>query len=370
MTGDRALVRTAWCGVIAALIGGGGAIWGYLNAPQAFFVAWLAAFHFWLSMPLGALALLLIWDLTGGEWEVLARVPLRAMAATMPLFILLFLPVVAGMPELYAWSRPENAGLLHNRWYLNQTFFLSRAAAYFVIWNGLVAWRLLRPRPSGGGASPHWQWISGLGVMLLGYSASYAGIDWIMSTEPDWFSSIYGMVVGSGQFITSLSCALVVIAFTGRPPDPRRLAALATILLVVVIFWAYVSFCQWLIVWEENLRAEIGWYIERWRGAWGATIYALAGGQFLVPFLVLVWSPAKRRAGLVGAVGVLLLVTSLVQVWWLLLPPFHGNGFTWLAPAVALGMGGLWVLAALLALRFPSRRAMARRAPAEEAVHG
>ena len=373
MSLDRATRLLLMIGAIATLAGGGAAIWGYLYAPQAFFPAWLAGFYFWLSMPAGALGLLLIWDLTGGRWGPLARLPLTAMAATIPLFLLLYLPVIAGMSTLYPWTHAPVAARLPNAWYLNREFFFIRAGLYFLVWVGFAAWRILRRSAPDGGAPKGWQWLSGIGVLLMGYSLTYAGIDWLMSTEPDWFSSIYGMVVGSGQFIAAISCALVLLVIGARPASHARegafkpsLASLAAVLVAVIVFWAYTSFCQWLIIWEENLHSEIHWFIERWALPWGNVIYVLAAAHFFVPFIVLVWSPAKRSPRLVGAVCGLLLLADLLQVWWLVLPGFRKSGFSWLDPAVMVCVGGLWLLALTGALRV-----LRERIPAEqrEAVH-
>lgn len=413
MTLERATMLMVAIGAIAALLGGGAAIWGYLNAPQAFFPAWLAGFYFWLSMPAGALGMLLIWDLTGGSWGPLARLPLTAMAATIPLFLLLYLPIVAGMSTLYPWTHAPIAAKLHNGWYLNREFFFIRAGLYFAIWVGFAAWRVLRRSGPEGGAPKGYQWLSGIGVLLMGYSLTYAGIDWVMSTEPDWFSSIYGMVVGSGQFIAAISCALVLLVIGARSsavgspapthvdrhanaasnryaashahaavPHPAAgasgstgsasvltqedlftpgLASLAAVLVAVIVFWAYTSFCQWLIIWEENLHSEIHWFIERWARPWGDVIYVLAGAHFFVPFLALVWSPSKRNPTLVGAVCGLLLLADLLQVWWLVLPGFQRSGFSWLDPAVMVCVGGLWLLVLAGALRVLGGRIPAER---------
>lgn len=396
MTLERATALLVAIGAVAVLLGGGAAVWGYLNAPQAFFPAWLAGFYFWLSMPAGALGMLLIWDLTGGRWGPLARLPLTAMAATIPLFLLLYLPIIAGMSTLYPWTHAPVAAKLHNGWYLNREFFFVRAGVYFLVWVGFAAWRVLRRSAPDGGAPKGYQWLSGVGVLLMGYSLTYAGIDWMMSTEPDWFSSIYGMVVGSGQFIAAISCALVLLvigarssitapagpplravshAQSGSPPAavPAHedlfkpgLASLAAVLVAVIVFWAYTSFCQWLIIWEENLHTEIHWFIERGAEPWGDVIYVLAAAHFLVPFLALVWSPNKRKPALVGAICGLLLLADLLQVWWLVLPGFQKSGFSWLDPAVMVCVGGLWLLALAGALR-----ALRDRIPEErrEAAH-
>jgi hypothetical protein len=368
MTLERATTLLVATGAIASLLGGGAAIWGYLYAPQVFFPAWLAGFYFWLSMPAGALGLLLIWDLTGGRWGPLARLPLTAMAATIPLFLLLYLPIIAGMSTLYPWTHAPVAAKLHNGWYLNREFFFVRAALYFLVWVGFAAWRVLRRSAPDGGAPKGYQWLSGVGVLLMGYSLTYAGIDWLMSTEPDWFSSIYGMVVGSGQFIAAISCTLVLLVIGARttshpPQDAFRpsIASLAAVLVAVIVFWAYTSFCQWLIIWEENLHSEIHWFIERWAVPWGEVIYVLAAAHFFVPFIVLVWSPAKRNPRLVGAVCGLLLLADLLQVWWLVLPGFGKSGLSWLDPAVMVCVGGLWLLALARALSV-----LRDRIPAEE----
>ncbi|HTV51227.1 MAG TPA: hypothetical protein VME21_08560 [Steroidobacteraceae bacterium] len=366
--GARASSALLRAGAAAALLGGTGALWGYWHDPRSFFAAWLAAFWFWLSMPLGALGLLLIWDLTGGAWEPLARVPLSAMAATAPLFIVLFVPLIAGRHELYPWLAPQSAMPLPNRWYLNGGFFFVRAGAYFLVWNGFAAWRLLRP-----GAR---EWLSGIGVLLLGYCISFAGIDWLMSTEPRWFSSIYGMIVGAGQFAAAIACALVLITALGRGESAAaafpaaRMASLAAILLAVVIFFAYTSFCQWLIIWEENLRHEVPWYLERRQGAWGAVIYGLLAAHFVVPFFALLWTPAKRQPLLVAGVCVLLLLADIVHVWWLLLPGLHRVAFSWLEPSVMLGVGGLWLLALGGALHLRGQALLPPGEPQPQAAHG
>lgn len=375
MSIERLHARLLQFGLAAALGGGAAASWGYFNEPRTFYTAWLAAFYFWLSMPLGALALLLVWDLTGGRWEPIARLPLSAMAATFPLFILLFLPVIAGLHDLYPWTRPEVATGLRNRWYLNLEFFSIRAGIDFAIWNGLAAWRLRRPGALAGIAPRGQQWLSGLGAMLLVYTVTFAGIDWIMSSEPDWFSSIYGMNIGSAQLLVSLAFALLLIAWgAGRravnDEFADRFAALGFILVAVLIFWAYTAFCQWLIVWEENLHSEIHWFIERWSGGWRSVIFALVGAHFLVPFATLVWTPAKRNPPLVAAMAALLLVADMVYIWWLLLPSFRDIGFSWLHPAVMIGIGGVWLLTLATALRI-LRTAPTAHEPGEERLqHG
>jgi len=356
---DRPFLAAGACalgGAIATVAGG-------IVDPAGFFPAWLAAFVFWLGLPLGAAALLMAQEMTGGAWMVIAQAPLRAAAGTMPLFVLAFLPVLAGLHTLYPWTRPEPAALLANRWYLNLGFFGIRAALYLVVWNffAFLQW-------SGGRAA----WINGIGLILFGYTVTFAAIDWIMSIEPDWFSTIYGMMVGAGQFVASLSVVLLVILARRRPPAMdeawfrRHLAMPVTLLLAVDIFWAYTAYSQWLIIWEENLHAEIPWYLERLRGGWRGLLAAIVVLHLAVPLLTLVWTPAKKMPRLVAAVAVAVLAGELLQVWWLVLPRF-GAALPWIAPAAALALGGLWALLFLWQLGRQERRAPGAAAALEGA---
>lgn len=375
MMREHVFRRSLLAAAVCTACGAGACLWGWLNEPQVFYAAWLCAFWYWLSMPLGALALLMIRDLTGGRWELVARRPLEALTATTPLFILAFLPLVAGMGELYSWSRPAVSAQIPNTWYLNPGFFGGRAAVYLVVWNLFAFLQLWRPHGEGQ-APPSSQWVSGIGVMLMGWSVTFASIDWLMSIEPAWFSTVYGMMVGAAQFVVSLSLTLVVVALAGWPPGMSResfgdhLANLATVLLAVIIFWAYCSFAQWLIIWEENLRFEITWYIERLRGAWESVLYTFAGAHFFLPFFALVWTPAKRSRIVVGGVCALILVADLLFVWWLVLPPFRAFGFSWLNPLAVIGLGGLWSGLFLWRLQYGRLLPERAAAPVEGVVNG
>ena len=375
MSTERLLTHTFRWGAVGALAGGIASIWGYLADPRTFFSAWLAGFYFWLAMPLGALALLLIWDLTGGRWGSAARVPLEAMAGTMPLFVLLFLPMLAALTPLYPWATPQVAAGLHNTWYLNLTFFYARAIAYFTIWIALVAWRALMPALTGAPRRPA-QWISGIGLMLWVYTVAYSSIDWVLSTEPGWFSSMFGMIACSTRLIIAISTALLLLLAQTAPRSRQNdafqsaLPALAGMLLAAVIFWIYAEFCQWLIVWEENLHAEIGWYLERWSQPWVFVIYALVIAHFLVPFLGLVWGPTKRNPTVVGCVSIVLLVAEVVYVWWLLLPGLQSIRFAWIHPAALIAIGGIWLLALAATLRLTARGESPEGSTQEGFIHG
>jgi hypothetical protein len=375
MREDRAWNRMSVFALVLLVLGGGGSIYGAISDPGAFFPAWLASLIFWLAIPLGALALVLVHDLSGGRWMATARPLLEGAVATMPLATIAFLPVLAGLGHLYSWSRPDH-GDLSNTFYLNDVFFIIRYAVYFVIWNGLAAWALLAPRAGAAGVPRALSWVSAVGLVLLAYAVSFAAIDWVLSLEPRFWSSVFPMIFGAREFNASLSLVLFLVAWRGPPipvqdgPYRGHMADLAAILLATTIFWAYVEFCQFLIIWMGNLRSEIPWYLRRIADGWGALAAAIAALGFFIPFFLLVWTPCKRNRGIVAAMAALIFLAHLLHAWWLVLPEFPESGFGWLDVAAMAALGGLWLLAFLSPLRYWRRRPQRVARPAEEASHG
>jgi hypothetical protein len=341
--------RLRWAALVALVLGGIGCVVAGLSDAAAFFPGWLAAVVFWLGLPLAALTLVLVHDLTGGRWMETARPVLDAAIATLPIATLAFLPVLAGLGDLYSWSRP-GAPALANSFYLERGFFIARYVLYFVIWNALAVYALRWPRDDRTGVGAAISWASSVGLVLLGFSVSFAAIDWVLSLAPSFWSSVFGMIFGAGAFNTGLALILLVIALRGPalarlgPVHPDHLADLAAILLATTIFWAYVEFCQFLIIWEENLHSEIPWYLRRMAGAWESVMYAVAAAGFFVPFLVLLWRPSKRSGAVVAATCALILAARLLNVWWWILPEFPEVGFGWVDIACVGAVGGLVML--------------------------
>ncbi|MBV9523770.1 MAG: hypothetical protein JO010_13300 [Alphaproteobacteria bacterium] len=336
---DRGALGAGLAGTLACALG---AVW----SPQHVLAAWLAAFTFWIGVPLGALALMQIHDLAGGRWALTLGRGHAAALAILPLLILAFIPILFALPALYPWARPDEARYLANTFYLNTPFFIARCAGYFVLWAALalLAFRRSasdRADPSGAGGG-----LSALGLLLLAVTVTFAAFDWVMSLEPHWSSTMFGLIVGSGQFTTGLAFAILVALGTkreslpGEGPLADRFEDLGSLLLAVILLWAYFEFMQFLIIWEENLKGEIGWYLKRLEGGWGAVAVAIAAGHFIIPFLALIWSPVKRNRAALGAICALLMLTGLVNAWWMVLPEFR-RGFTWFDPLAAIGMGGL-----------------------------
>jgi hypothetical protein len=353
----------------ALALGVAGCIIGALHNAGAFYPAWLVVCLFWLGLPLGAVTLVLVHDLTGGRWMASARLVLEAAIVTMPLASLAFLPLIFDLGALYRWSAPPQG--LGNAFYLNEGFFILRYAVDVVIWNGLALWALLAPRGLAIGAPPALSWVSGIGLVLLAYSAAFASIDWIMSLEPAFWSAVMPMFVSAGWFNTGLALVLLVLALSGALSSPGRehRADLAALLLATVIFWAYTEFCQFLIIWEENLTREIQWYVTRLAGGWEAVMYAVAAIGFFIPFFTLLWRPSKRSRAVVAVIGGMVLLSRLLESCWWVLPEFPGRSTAWRVIAGLLALSGLILLLFLYRLR-QGRVLPARHPTALEASHG
>jgi hypothetical protein len=353
MIADRAWARLNLAVLGALVLGVIGCAVGAAIDVTGFFRAWLCTFLFWLGVPLAGVTLVLVHDLSGGDWMATARPVLNAAIATMPIASLAGIPAFIGLHELYSWTHP--APSLGNIFYLNPDAFLLRYAVYIVLWNLLAAFALWGPRQEGEPIAPALSWLSGVGLILLAFSAAFASIDWILSLEPAFWSSIFPMIAGSGWFSTGLALVLLAVAVNpvsgGR--NREQMADLAAVLLATTIFWAYVDFMQFLIIWEENLKSEIPWYLIRIASPWAGALFVSVGFGFLVPFFALLTHPGKRSRSVVATVCSLILISRIADKWWLVLPEFRQAGPFWLDAAAILALGGLMLLPFLWGLRYP-----------------
>lgn len=329
-------------------------------APAPFFRAYLVGYVFWLGISLGCLALLMIQHLYFGSWAVVIRRLLEAGARTLPLMALLFLPLIAGIPHLYEWSHADAVQadeiLRAKAPYLNVPFFLVRAAVYFAIWlllaETLGRWSQQQDsRPGDEGAARRLRVLSGPGIALFVLTATFASVDWVMSIEPHWYSTMYGALFMAGQALGALSFAIAAaVVLRRREPlatavSTAHLHDLGKLLLAFVMVWAYFAFSQFLIIWAGNLPEEIPWYLKRLRGGWQWVGLAVALGQFVLPFVLLLSRRVKRDSKVLIRVAVLVVFLRLVDLAWMVIPAFDGE--TPLAVALtlvtAVGIGGLWL---------------------------
>jgi hypothetical protein len=302
--------------------------------PQSFRFAWLAVVAVWSGWPIGSIALILIHALTGGRWGDVLRPALLRGVATLPLLLPALVSILLGIPALYPWARPEIAATLANGFYLNEPFFVARIALYLIVWLGMAA-LILR------GASL--ARLAPAGLILLALTASFAAIDLTMSLDPEFKSSAYGMIAGTGMVLTALSIAILL---SGLAADRAIVEDLGRLLLALVVLWTYLDFMQLLIVWESNLASEAPWYARRMHGFWGAVMAVVAIGHFLLPFFLLLAPRVRQSRRGIVAIAALLVATSVLRGWWTVLPEApRGIGLVDLA--CLIGIGGISAATAL-----------------------
>jgi hypothetical protein len=323
-----------------------------------FFRSYLFAFSFWLAIPLGSLAILMIQYLTGGEWGWIIRRSLEAAAGTLPLIALLFVPVIVGLSVIYPWTDAEHvahdAALREKSSYLNGPFFVVRALFYLSAWATisffLNRWSRQQDDTPPVGDHRRLRRLSGPGLLLYFITMTFAAVDWFMSIEPHWYSTIYGALWIVNQGLTALAFAIVVLALSeDRAPlatylRPSHFHDLGNLLLAFVMLWAYMAFSQYLIIWSGNLAEEIPWYIKRTAGGWSWIPPVLIVFHFFVPFFLLLLRDVKQKSKMLAWVAGSILAMRLLDNYWLVMPGFANPEakLHWLDAALVVGIGGVW----------------------------
>jgi hypothetical protein len=330
----------------------------FVNRDQ-FFHSYLFAFSFWAGISIGALALLMLQHLTGGGWGLVIRRVLEAATRTLPLVLILFAPIVLGAHHLYRWTDAhevaEHPVLTEKSKYLNLPFFTVRAAIYFAIWLALAyflnRWSLLQDRTADMKYTKNMRVLSGPGMVLLVFTVTFSSIDWFMSLDWEWSSTIYGFIFVAAWSLSALAFTIAVMAALSKQEPMNNVVAqlhfhdLGKLLLAMVMLWSYFAFSQFLIIWSGNLPEEIRWYLSRIHGAWGAIALAVIVLHFAFPFLFLLSRSLKRHAGKLVIVAVLILVMRLIDLFWMIQPNFLEGvfHFSWMDLIAPIAMGGLWL---------------------------
>ena len=351
---------TLIAGIVLAVI----AVVLAFSQPQEFFRAYLLGFMDWLGVALGSMAILMIRHLTGGGWGVVIRRIQGAAMRTLPLLTVLFVPLLFGVSKMYPWAMPLNAiqephvreHLAKHQFiygFLNPRFFLVRAAFYFAVWNLLsfllTMWSKRSDRAGAPDMSDRFKAVSGPGLILYGFTITFAAIDWIMSLDPSWISTIFGLVILIGEVLAAMCFAVVIerILFDYKPMSemlkPDFVHDHGKWMLAFTMVWAYFNFSQWLIIWAGNLPSEITFYLRRINGGWGNIAMLLVIGHFTVPFAILLSRPFKRDIKKLVWLAVWLLFMRYVDLFWIIEPNFSRTfHFSISDVVVPLAIGCLW----------------------------
>ena len=352
---DQVQRRALVVGIVLLVISAIGAF----HDLTGFMRSYLVAYFFWLTFALGCAGVLMLHHLVGGQWGFLIRRILEAATRTFPLLVLLFVPLVVTLPRLYLWARPAEVASMHmpafKRVYLSTPFFVGRAVFYFAAWLLLAyflnRWSARQDEIGGTAITSRLQYLSGPGLVVYGFTITYASIDWIMSLDPGFFSTIFGMILMVAPALTAIALAVVVVMklaayapIAGRI-QPGHFNDYGNLQLTFVMLWAYLAFAQFLIIWAGNLQDEIPWYVSRATGFWGGVALFLIVFYWAIPFLLLLSRDVKRRMQVLAGVSAGLIIMGWVDLYWMITPSFFPRGphLSWTDIVLPIGLGGLWV---------------------------
>jgi hypothetical protein len=345
----------------ALVVGIAGAVLCIIGAflsLDSFLRGYLIAYMFWLGLSMGCLALLMVQYLSGGLWGLVIRRVLEAGSKQLPMMAVLFLPILLLRHHLYDWVEHP---VQEAHWYLNTGNWIFRYILYFVIWIllmvRLTSWGDLLDRPVTGRA-PRFQAISGAGLVLYSLTMSFAAVDWVMSLDPHWGSTIYGLIFLVGQGLSAFCFSIIMLTVLtrfepyGDIVKPMQFHDIGKLTLAFVMLFAYFSFSQWLIIWSGNLPDEISWYLQRIRGGWGYVILAIVLFHFALPFAMLLSRELKRAGRRLIGLAILLMFMRLVDIYWYVVPNFpHVSMFSIWYILAPIGVGGLWLASFFYNLR-------------------
>jgi hypothetical protein len=359
---QRGALVAAGVGLVVCLV-------GLLVDRTQFFRAYLVAFLFVLGITLGSMVLVMLQHLTGGAWGLVLRRPLEAAGRCLPLVAVLFVPVAVGVPYVYEWAgttwqevyRSAHPNEVFSKAdFLRPGFFCVRAAIYFAIWLALVffleRWSREQDRTRDVRLPRRFRLLSAPGLCLYGATITLAGLDWVMSLQPDWSSTIFGAILGTGQALSAFAFGIILVVLLADFPPlrdvllPGHLRDLGNLMLAFIMLWAYMSFSQFLLIWAGNLTEEIPFYLYRAQAGWQWVAAALALFQFALPFVLLLSRDVKTDRRRLLSVAVLVLVMRVVDLHWMVMPApvVSGGGpvplrVPWMESGALLLLGGMWL---------------------------
>jgi hypothetical protein len=358
--------RALMVGLVALAASAVGAIVSSEGREQ-FFRSYLLAYIFWIAIPLGCFAILMLQHMSGGVWGLVTRRVLESSTRTFPLLALLFIPLLFGLKSIFPWASPEklaaspelNHAVEQKHLYLNVGFFIARALFYFFVW--IIVTRLLnhwsaeQDRTGERSLTRKLQGLSGPGLVLYGLTVTFASIDWAMSLDPQWFSTIYGLLFMGGQGLAAMAFVIaVMVLLAGRKPmsdviKASHLHDLGKLMLAFLMIWAYFAFSQFLIIWAGNLPEEIPFYVRRIQSSWKYVGLGLIVLHFALPFVLLLSRDLKRNGRRLSMVAIGVIVMRFVDLIWLTGPGLHNGTFRlsfmdWILDLLLLaGIGGVWL---------------------------
>jgi len=346
--------------LLAGIAGLLAAIAGLVLNKEQFLRSYLFGYLLWLGMAIGCLGILLMHHTVGGKWGMVIRRLCEAGARTLPYLSVLLVPVLVSLPTLYPWARPaaaSDANIQAKAAYLNVPGVIVRSAFYFVIWALysylLNKWSAEQDRTGDERLIAKMRAVSAPGLVVFTFVTTFAFVDWIMSLEPHWFSTIYGAMFLIGEMLESFAFVIaLVIILSEKPPlkdymTKQHLHDLGNMMFAFMVLWAYLAFSQFIIIWSGNLPEEIPWYLRRLNGGWGWVALTVIAFHFFAPFGLLLMRKLKRNAGRLLKVCLMMIVIRVVDVYWIIEPSFYNQQLKihWMDFVTPVAIGGFWLAA-------------------------
>lgn len=341
--------------------------YGAFAQRDQFFFSYLFGYMFWLQLSLGCFVVTMIHELTGGRWGYPTRRFLEAGFMVLPLMLVLFVPVLFGLHELYPWARPEDLAtekvLRERHVYQNNWAFILRVVFFLGVWIWMAAslrrWSLQQDATTDAAPTRKARTLSGAGIVIYSLLATFAFVDWIMSLEKHWYSTMFAVIMIIGQILIAYAFSVVALTlFKEYQPLAQVVTKthyhhLGNLLLTFVLFWTYICFGQLLIIYSGDLPNEIDWYLHRIATSWKIVVAVLGLFHFFLPFFLLLFRGVKRRVAALTTMAAMLFVVHAVDTYWLVMPTFHQQGISvsWLDFAAPTGIGGLWLAMFLVFLK-------------------
>jgi hypothetical protein len=352
---DRIQRNSLVIGVIALAV----SLLGLFQNATHFWQSYLFAYIFWAGLGIGSLGIFFLHNVVGGNWGVAIRRFIEAGLQTLPLIALFVIPVLFAVNTLYSWTNPEvrahDFAVGHKAAYMNVPFFIIRTVLYFLIWL-FFGYRILRmanehDRTGNPALFKKIKGASAPALLLFVLSTTYAFIDWIMSLEPTWYSTIYGWMFTVGQVLLTFAFMIaLLVLLSKREPfssfiKPAHYHDLGNLMLAFTMLWAYMSFAQLLIIWSENLPDEIPWYVRRFSGGWGYVAWFISIFHFCIPFFLLLMRFMKKNPNYLRTLAVWMIIVRVVDVFWIVEPAFRQRGLEvyWTDIVILIGLGGIWL---------------------------
>ncbi len=324
----------------AALVCIVGCVAGYLENPERFFRSYLVAFAYTCAVGLGAFFFVMIQFLTGAAWSVTVRRIMENIMFTLPFGALLFIPIAFGLDHIYAWTNPavipHEVSMAGKAWFLTPNFFILRTYGYFLVWS-IWIFALYRQSTKQDTEKSIKQmhiasrW-SAPGLFLVIAVGTLASYDWLMSLEPTWYSTIFGLYFLSGGALTFFSIVTLVAMGFRRAGllkhaiNIEHYHDLGKWIFAMTAFYTYIAFSQYILIWYANIPEETQWYRHRSAGSWLYVALAMPFIRFVIPFFTLLCRPAKRRLGVIAFVAIWSIVVEFVDLYWVVMPTYYKDG--------------------------------------------